>query len=355
MEHLGVRFSRDLPYRIERLEDQSSFFLIPKAKRLKTLRFMERRPQHIIRKRRSSWEVMGTFPKMRQRGGNSYSTYLREVKKVLSRIPDHPLSKLPLVQLQKQPQVKDLYDKHFKNNPDLLNAQSIVNTVASSLLDYDNSTGAVRDSVADVRMKSQLPTTTAPSLQVTRENEFDRILLLVFDRYLAEKNIPELFLKSNYFTLRPQLLQVYHTDDGGFRARVEQARGVAELQIARDYANLVNETNRMYLARYPFEEIAKKIGIKPTIPEFTLSENKLIQIKQRTLTIRRSSQKFTGLEELTQTYASSPESQFITVQHFMHGLQDKMTSDTDFVQTVLKNRSRSHGIVLTILDGKSFP
>ena len=45
----------------------------------------------------------------------------------------------------------------------------------------------MRDSVADVRIKHMLPAvpTTATSLQIKKEGEFDRLLLLVFGRFLA--------------------------------------------------------------------------------------------------------------------------------------------------------------------------
>ena len=61
---------------------------------------------------------------------------------------------------------------------------------------------------------------------------------------MTDKGIPEEFLKSNYFMLRPQLLQVYQEDHLNFRARIEQALGGVEDQIARDYKMLVNEINR---------------------------------------------------------------------------------------------------------------
>ena len=78
------------------------------------------------------------------------------------------------------------------------------------MLGYDNDTGAVRDSIADVRKKKQTASSTIQSQQVTKENEFDRILLLVLSRSLTDKGTAEEFLKSNYFTLRPLLVQLYH-------------------------------------------------------------------------------------------------------------------------------------------------
>ena len=90
---------------------------------------------------------------------------------------------------------------------------------------------------------------------MTKENEFDRILLLVLNRFLTDKGIPEEFLKSNYFTLRPQLVQLYQ-EDPTFRARLEEALDRVEEEVVRDYKMLVNETNRTYLSKYPFEEVA---------------------------------------------------------------------------------------------------
>ena len=50
MEHLVVRFQGRLPYRLEKLNDRSMSFQIPKTKRLKTLQFMKKHPQHIVKK-----------------------------------------------------------------------------------------------------------------------------------------------------------------------------------------------------------------------------------------------------------------------------------------------------------------
>ena len=64
----------------------------------------------------------------------------------------------------------------------------------SRLLNYAENTGQVRDSVADVRMKHMLPAipTIATSLQIKKEGEFDR-LLLVFGRFLAGLNITSIY------------------------------------------------------------------------------------------------------------------------------------------------------------------
>ena len=73
MEHLVIRFQGLLPYRLESLNDRSMSFQIPKTKRLKTLQFMKKQPQHIVKKGKSSWEVIGIPPQLKQRGGqNNY-------------------------------------------------------------------------------------------------------------------------------------------------------------------------------------------------------------------------------------------------------------------------------------------
>ena len=283
---------------------------------------------------------------------NTYRTFLSGLKKVLAQVPEHELSRLPLVELQKVPRIKNLYERYFKNHPELINPASIVNLVSSSLLGYDDDTGAVRDSIVDVRKKKQTPSSTIPSLQMTKENEFDRILLLVLNRFLTDKGIPEGFLKSNYFTLRPQLVQLYQ-EDPTFRTRLEEALDRVEEQVARDYKMLVNEANQTYLSKDPFEEVARALGIQPSVRGFSASKNKLDTIKQHCLTIPGATQKFTGLQQLSETYTRTPESKYINVQHFMRGLQDKMTNDQDFVQSVLRNGSRSYQKINLILEGKS--
>ena len=75
MEHLIVRFQNHLPYLVERMGDRSMSFPIPKRKRLKTLQFMNKHPQHIIRKRKSSWEVIGTIPLKQRDGQYNYRSF----------------------------------------------------------------------------------------------------------------------------------------------------------------------------------------------------------------------------------------------------------------------------------------
>ena len=314
---------------------------------------MKKHPQHIVKTGKSSWKVIGIPPQLKQRGGqNNYRTFLSGLTKVLARVPEHELSKLPLVELQKVPRVNALCDRYFKNHPKLINPGFLVNLVSSSLLGYDNDTGAMRDSVADVRKKKQTPSSTIPSLQVTKENEFDKTLLLVLSRFLTDKGMPEEFLKSRYFTRRPQLVQLYQ-EEPTFWARLEEALDRVEEEVARDYKMLVNETNRAYLSRYPFEEVARALGIQSSVRGFSALKNKLDTIKQHSLTIPGATQKFTGLQQLRETYTRTPESKYISVQHFMRGLQDKMTNNQEFVQSVLRNGSRSYQKVSLILERRS--
>ena len=356
-----MRFAKGLPRSITRRGRGAEGFIIPKAKRLSTLRFMTQQPQHVIKKKKSSWEVIGIFPSLenrrqpqqQQQGGGNYSAYVREVKKALSLIPSHAFSKLSPGELKENPKIKELYQHHFESNPELINYPSIVNVIASNLLNYDSTTGAVRDSIADVRQKRELPTSTIP-LEIAGENEFDRLLLLALDRFLAQKNIPSLFLKSNYFTLRPQLYQAYQEDPTRFRGKLEQVGDRLEAQVWVDYSTLVNESNRIYLSRYPFEEATRVLGLSSRTSGFAGITAKLQAITRSSRAVPGSSAKFAGgLEELSQTFASSPEAKLVSLGHFMRGLQSVMNDDESFVRGVLKNGSRTHAKVINILQGKS--
>ena len=92
---------------------------------------MNSHPQHILRKGKKSWEVIGTLP-LKMKGGrqNNYRSFLSGMKKVLSNIPDHEFSNLPLIQLQKIPQIKRIYDRYFKHNPELINERTLTDIVS---------------------------------------------------------------------------------------------------------------------------------------------------------------------------------------------------------------------------------
>ena len=187
--------------------------------------------------------------------------------------------------------------------------------------------------------------------RITNSTEF---FCSFFIGFLADKRYTRRILeKATTFTLRPQLLQVYQEDPGfGFRARLEEIIDDVEKQIVCDYKMLVNETNRTYLSRYPFEDMVRTIV--PSDRRYSASKTKLEQIKQRSLTIPRATQQFfQDCKQLSETYTKTSESKFINVQHFMRGLQEKMINDTDFVQAIFRNNSQSHPKVLAILEGKS--
>ena len=368
MERLTVRFTKGLPKSITRTggSDESAF-MIPKTKRLKTLEYMQRHSQYIVKRRKSSWDVVGTLPaaaSTRHRrdvfegrgggGGGSYGNFLRNAKKALEYIPDHTLGRLSRGELQKHPRIKSLYERHFKNNPDLISYDSVLNVIASDLLNYDASTGAVRESIADVRLKKKMPTSTL-SLSITKDSDFDRILLQSLSDELARRNIPMVFVKSSYFTALAQLQQLFQDNPATFAGALESARPRVKAVIWRDYMTLVNETNRIYLSKYPFERIAMRdIGLSPLMPGFSSFKPKLQTIVQLSLATPGSAgHKFKGLEEMWQTYAATLEAQLMNPDHFMHGLHKVLTNDTDFVISVLKNSSRSLAKVSNILKGNS--
>eukprot|EP00117_Sycon_ciliatum_P021502 scpid85421/ scgid18828/ len=236
----------------------------------------------------------------------------------------------------------------------LIRCESVLNVLASDLLNYDANTGAVRESIADVRLKKKAPTSTL-SLSITQDTDFDRILLHILSDELSRGNIPMVFLKSSYFTARAQLQQLYQDNPSTFAGELERVRQSVEATIRRDYVALVNETNRIYLSKYPFQKLAlQDIGLTPQVRGFSGMQNKLQSITQLSLTVPGSSgYKFAGLEEMSQTYASTMEAQLMKPDHFMHGLQRTLTNDRDFVMTVLKNSNRSLPKVLDILRGNS--
>ena len=128
MEHLLVKFSQGLPCSIHlKRKVVGQMFIIPKDRRWECLCFMKEQSQHVLKKRKSSWDVLGMPPPMKQRGGNKYSTYLSEVKKAIGLIPGSELAKFSITQLQRHPLIKGMYVRHFKNNPELINHQSIMN------------------------------------------------------------------------------------------------------------------------------------------------------------------------------------------------------------------------------------
>ena len=347
-----MKFSNGLPSSIQRVGLRKGSFSIPKRKRLQTLQFMTKHPQHIIKKRANSWEVLGIPPLMRQKGGNNYNAYLKSVKKVLSQVPDHSLNTSTLLELQADPRVKRLYDTHFKNNPDHISYPSVRNVIASNILNYDSTTDQVRDSVSDVRKKRKAPLTSVP-FNLLQDHEFDRWILQILDSFLRHTNIPVTFLKSNYFTSRSQLLQLYDEDRLRFRSRVEAAADALKTQTMNDYTTLVNETNRIYMSRYPFAAIAGAMGINKHVDGFLRSERKIQELTTLVIAIPGSQLKFQDLNDMTSTYGRTTEAKLIHPEHFMIRAQKVMVDDASFIQQVLKDKSRITRIIKDILSGRS--
>ena len=172
-------------------------------------------------------------------------------------------------------------------------------------------------------------------MEITKENEFDRLLLLHIDQFLIERKIPVLFLKSNYFTLRSQLLQVYQDEQSGFRGRIEQINHHLQQQIWSDYSTLINETNRIYISRYPFEDGVRMVGITAHTPHYTAFRTKLRTITQLCLTIQGSTNKFRGLDEhafqhITETSSRSPRKLWVDEgKEFYNSIMKKWLVDMD--------------------------
>lgn len=99
-------------------------------------------------------------------------------------------------------------------------------------------------------MKNNLPglRTSGPSLQSRKEDEFDRLLLLVFELFLVAQKIPEVFLKSYYFTTRPLLIQLFTEDPQRFRVLIEEPQSEQDFRqaIGGDYKTLDNSINQPF-------------------------------------------------------------------------------------------------------------
>ena len=91
-----VGFVDGLPRCIKRYGQEGESCIIPKAKRQAVLQFMTQHSGHILKKKKTSWEVLGILPHRRRvkqgeqegscgggGGSNSYGTFLGEVKKAL--------------------------------------------------------------------------------------------------------------------------------------------------------------------------------------------------------------------------------------------------------------------------------
>ena len=129
---LVVRFSGGLPYRIEEAGNRTPSFLIPTVERLDILEFMEDQPQHIIKRSESKWVLRGIPPPLKHKCENRYRTFLSCAKQAL-KSSHHQWSRLPLVELQKQPQVKEMYERYFKFNPNPITPESVMTKVRTKL------------------------------------------------------------------------------------------------------------------------------------------------------------------------------------------------------------------------------
>ena len=132
LRHLVVRFSGDLPYRIEEVGSRTPSFLIPKWKRLDILEFMENHPKNILRRNPTKWVLFGIPPPLIHGSGNRHRTFLSCVKQAL-KSSQHKWSRLPLVELQKQQQIKELYEHYFKFSPNPITQQSVMAAIHNKL------------------------------------------------------------------------------------------------------------------------------------------------------------------------------------------------------------------------------
>ena len=133
VRHLVVRLSHHLPYRIEEVGNRTPSFLIPKVKRMEVWEFMQEHPQYIVRKGEAKWEILGIPPPLKRGSESKYRTFISCVKQVLSS-RQHELSTLSLMELQKHPAVKHLYERRFKHSSDPITRQSVMGAVRVNLL-----------------------------------------------------------------------------------------------------------------------------------------------------------------------------------------------------------------------------
>ena len=98
MEHLRVRLVNGLPQRLERVTDGGyrSAFLIPKARRMEVLLFIESQPQHIVKRAKTFVEVLGYLPEgVRAVGAgppNVHCDFVNLLRQALQFTPTHDLA-----------------------------------------------------------------------------------------------------------------------------------------------------------------------------------------------------------------------------------------------------------------------
>ena len=176
MGHLRVRFLNSLPQLLEWVADGGKYrsaFLIPKARRMDVLQFLESQPQHIVNRAKTFVEVLGYLPEGAQVVGagppNAHRDFANLLRQALQFMPTHDLEKLSPSDLKKDPSLKALYVEFFKVRPELLNEKSVLSAAKSRLLNFAEDTGQM----ADVRMEHMLPVvpTTATSLQNKKKGD----------------------------------------------------------------------------------------------------------------------------------------------------------------------------------------
>ena len=114
MKYLRVRLVNGLPQRLERVADGGyrSAFLIPKARRMEVLQFIESQPQHIVNRAKTFIEVLAYLPEGAQAVGagppNAHCDFVSLLRQALQFMPTHDLAKLSITDLKKHPSVKVL-------------------------------------------------------------------------------------------------------------------------------------------------------------------------------------------------------------------------------------------------------
>ena len=120
MEHLRVRLVNGLPQWLARVADGNyrSAFLIPKARRMEVLQFIESQPQHIVNQSKTFVEVLGYPPEgaraVEAGPPNAHRDFVDSLRTALKFTPAHDLVKLSITDLKKHPSVKALYEELFK-------------------------------------------------------------------------------------------------------------------------------------------------------------------------------------------------------------------------------------------------
>ena len=134
-----MRRSHFLPYRIEEVGNRTPSFLIPKAKRMKVLEFIQDHPQYILRKGDAKWEILGIPPPLKRGRENKHRTFISCMRKALVS-SQHELSALSRMELQKHPAVKSLYERRFKHSSDPITPQSVMTAVRANILSSSEKT-----------------------------------------------------------------------------------------------------------------------------------------------------------------------------------------------------------------------